>query len=258
MHLYHTAAIHTYRRFEQLIWLSVKTASLAHHAQPGQIALVRHSQPGLDPLLWTTLFLAGADPGTGTVEFLIDPRDPTVIWLSELSPGTTLDLCVPGGKHFSLKPTTQTLLLAGTGSALPALLFLARQQASRQNIALFMAGETGFMPPPFLLPPTVEIQFSLAGEATLFDLLTSSPQSPLRWADQIGLALPPTMLAPAENIIRSTRLRWQPGLAQVVVAGSLPCGLGVCRACQIETRRGWQRRCVEGPVFDLYDLRLSM
>lgn len=117
MHLYHTATIHTYRQFEQLIWLSVKAASLARHAQPGQVALVRHSQPGLDPLLWTTLFLAGADPATGTVEFLIDPRDPAVIWLSDLSPGTALDLCVPGGKHFSLKPTTQTLLLAGTGAA---------------------------------------------------------------------------------------------------------------------------------------------
>lgn len=255
MQLYYTAAIHERYQFESLVWLSITAPGLARVAQPGQYALVRSSR-SLDPLLWPAVFLAGADVAKGEVELIIDPRDPALAWLIDLPAGAILDLCAPLGTPFAPASATHTLLLAGVGTALPALLFVARRYAGRLSIALLLAGDKGYLPPPFLLPETVEVQTSAAGEGGLFELLAAhAPSSPIRWADQVLFALPPSLLGQAAAAMRSARLRWDRGLAQVVVAGPLPCGLGICRACQIETRNDWQRRCVEGPVFDLRDLR---
>jgi dihydroorotate dehydrogenase electron transfer subunit len=257
MQLYYSATIQEYRQFEHLIWIRLVAPSLARTARPGQFAMISQRQTySLDPLLWSAIFLAGADPTDGTVELLIDPRDSTRSWLLDLREGTILDLGVPSVNTCAINPTTQTLLLAGVGNTLPALLFLARRYAGKLNVSLLMAGDDGFVPPPFLLPATVEVQISSTGESALFDLLTTMDQNPLRWADQIVLGLPSLFVNRAANLIRTTRLRWDHGLVQVILDGSLPCGLGICRVCQIETRQGWQRRCVEGPVFDLRDLRL--
>ena len=257
MQLYYSATIQEYRQFEHLIWIRLVAPSLARTARPGQFAMISQRQTySLDPLLWSAIFLAGADPTDGTVELLIDPRDSTRSWLLDLREGTILDLGVPSVNTCAINPTTQTLLLAGVGNTLPALLFLARRYAGKLNVSLLMAGDDGFVPPPFLLPATVEVQISSTGESALFDLLTTMDQNPLRWADQIVLGLPSLFVNRAANLIRTTRLRWDRGLVQVILDGSLPCGLGICRVCQIETRQGWQRRCVEGPVFDLRDLRL--
>lgn len=256
MHPYYTATIRERRQIEGLVWLSLAALELARTAQPGQYALARPSR-SLDPLLWPVIFLAGADPTKGLVELLIDPRQPATAWLVDLPVGITLDLCAPLGTPFVPAPATQTLLLAGAGAALPALLFAARRHARRLSIALLLAGNERYLPPPFFLPETVEVQTSSAGDTALFDLLAAhTPSSPIRWADQILFALPPDLLSQASAAMRMARLRWERGLAQVVVAGPMPCGLGVCRACQIETRNGWQRRCVEGPVLDLRDIRL--
>ncbi len=257
MQLYYTATIQEYRQFEHVIWIRLVAPPLARTVRPGQFAMISQRQThSLDPLLRSAVFFAGADPNSGTVELLIDPRDPTLIRLVDLPEGTILDLGVPAVNTCAIHSTTQTLLLAGVGSTLPALMFLARQYAGTLNVSLLMAGDDGFVPPPFLLPATVEVQISSAGESALFDLLTTTDQNPLRWADQIVLALPSLFLDRASNLIHTTRLRWDRGLVQVILSGSLPCGLGICRVCQIETRQGWQRRCVEGTVFDLRDLRL--
>ncbi len=261
MQIYYTTPIRERHQFNNLIWLRLEAPALARIARPGQFVLARSTPaPSLDPLLRQPFFLAGADPSTGMIELLIDPRETAATLVAEASVGATLDLCAPPVNPFTLAPTTQTLLLAGAGPSLPALLFLARYVAARMSVALFMAGDPGYLPPPFLLPPTVEVQVSAEGSAGLFTLLnatTTLAAHPARWADQLALALPLALIAPAAAVIRSTRLRWERGFAQVALAGPLPCGLGICRACQIETRQGWQRRCSEGPVFDLRDVRVA-
>ncbi|WP_298821294.1 iron-sulfur cluster-binding protein [Chloroflexus sp.] len=255
MQLYYTAAVRERRRFEHLIWVALAAPELARAAQPGQFVLFR-SWVSLDPLLWPALFLAGADPTTGTVELLIDPRDPSGMWMIDLPVGATVELCMPSCAIFTPAPTTQTLLLAGVGSALPALLFLARRTADRRSVTLALAGEAGFLPPPFLLPATVEMLSSTDGEKGLFELITApAPRHALQWADQVVFGLPSHLIGQAIAAVRAARLRWEDGFAHVIMTGPLPCGLGVCQACQIETRQGRQRRCVDGPLFDLRVVR---
>ncbi|MGB9632969.1 MAG: hypothetical protein ACPL8I_06560 [Chloroflexaceae bacterium] len=35
----------------------------------------------------------------------------------------------------------------------------------------------------------------------------------------------------------------------------MPCGVGACQGCLVETRDGARLGCKDGPVFDLRDLR---
>jgi dihydroorotate dehydrogenase electron transfer subunit len=77
----------------------------------------------------------------------------------------------------------------------------------------------------------------------------------VQWADQICAGLPEEQLRPLADAVRAGRMRWQPGFAQVALAGAMPCGVGSCLACLVETRDGWRTRCKDGPVFDLRALR---
>ncbi|MEF3273406.1 MAG: hypothetical protein K6356_03260 [Chloroflexus sp.] len=256
MQLYYSTLIRERRYVDHLVWLVLAAPELARAVRPGQFVLIRPSL-GLDPLLWPSVFLAGADPIAGVVELLVDPRDMAGKWLIDRPAGSSIDLCLPSCTTFTPAPTTQTLLLAGTGAALPALIFLARRLANRLSVTLVLAGDAGYLPPPFLLPAMVEVQTSPHGEATLFELIAAQPppRHPLQWADQVVFALPLPLIGQAVTAVRAARLRWEAGFAHVIVTGSMPCGLGICQACQIETRQGWQRRCIDGPLFDLRDLR---
>jgi dihydroorotate dehydrogenase electron transfer subunit len=180
-------------------------------------------------------------------------------------PGSQLDLYGPIGTGFALDERTRHLLLAGTGPALPALIFLSVVAVRRQIavVLLAAAAEPRLLPSPRLLPADVEYQSSEEGEQGLAALLGGTARatlpalsgSPVAWADQVCLALTAPLLGPASDAVRAGKLRWERGFATAALAGAMPCGLGVCLGCQVETRDGARLLCKEGPIFDLRELR---
>jgi dihydroorotate dehydrogenase electron transfer subunit len=188
-----------------------------------------------------------------------------MIWLDRQHAGTPLDLFGPLGTPFTLDTRTRTLLLIGVGEGLGGLFLLARA-ALRQHAAVVLltaAPTADLLPPPFLLPAAVEYRGSDAGERSIADLLygdtppadrATATSELIAWADQIGATLPPALLPPLISAVRTTRLRWQRGFAQVILPGAMPCGTGACLGCLIETHNGMRTRCKDGPVFDLRDM----
>lgn len=262
---YHEPVILERRELGALALLRLYAPELARAAKPGQLVLVRCAPPGGDdPLLRRPLFLAGADGAAGAVELLVAPDERGLAWLAAQPAGARLDLYGPIGAGFSLDGRAGNLLLAGAGPALPALLFLARAAAARAAaILLLAAGPPDRLPPPYLLPPEVEYQTSDGGDVGLLALLAATGRSslpalagsPIAWADQVFLALTDDLVAGAAEAVRAGRMRWERGFATVALAGPLPCGLGTCLACPVETRDGPRLRCKEGPLFDLRELR---
>lgn len=261
---YHEAVILERRELGRLALLTLHAPELARGARPGHAVLARCAPPGADdPLLRRAVYLAGADGAAGVVELLLAPEERGLAWLAAQPVGARLDLYGPLGPGFALDGRAGNLLLAGAGPALPALLFAARAAAPRASVVLLAAGPPGLLPPPYLLPPEVEYQTSDAGEAGLPGLLGTGGRaalpalagSPVAWADQVLLALTDELAAPAAEAVRAGRLRWGRGFALAALAGPMPCGLGTCQACQVETRDGPRLRCKDGPVFDLRDLR---
>jgi dihydroorotate dehydrogenase electron transfer subunit len=128
-------------------------------------------------------------------------------------------------------------------------------------VLLAAAPSSERLPQPFLLPPDTEYQSSAEGAAALVGLLGAPAPgrsifaSPIAWADQICLAITDDLVAPAADAVRAGRMRWGRGFAQAALAGPMPCGVGTCQSCLIDTRDGLRSRCKDGPVFDLRDLR---
>lgn len=262
---YHEPVILERRELGALALLTLHAPDLARGARAGQAALVRCAPAGADdPLLRRAVFFAGADAGAGVVELLVGPGERGLAWLAAQPVGARLDLYGPVGAGFAVEGRVGNLLLAGAGPALPGLFFLARALAPRAaNVVLLAAGAPGSLPPPYILPPEVEYQTSADGDEGLLALLGAGGRapvpalsgSPVAWADLICLALSAPLVAGAAEAVRAGRMRWARGFAQAAVAGPMPCGLGVCLACPVETRDGARLRCKEGPVFDLRDLR---
>lgn len=262
---YHEPVILERRELGALALLTLYAPELARAARAGQALLVRCAPQGADdPLLRRPLFFSGADGGAGVVELLVAPEERGLAWLAAQPVGARLDVYGPVGAGFAVEGRVGNLLLAGAGPALPALFFLARALAPRAaNVVLLAAGTPMSLPPPYILPPEIEYQTSAGGDDGLLALLGAGGRtpvpalsgSPVAWADLICLALTEPLVVGAADAVRAGRLRWGRGLAQAAVAGPMPCGLGTCLACPVETRDGVRLRCKEGPVFDLRDLR---
>ncbi|GAB4214616.1 MAG: hypothetical protein OHK0022_53370 [Roseiflexaceae bacterium] len=264
----------------QLFWLTLHAPELARAVRPGQYLLLRCAPPGsADPLLRRALFVAAAEEQLGQIGLLYAASERGLDWLSRARAGDTLDALGPFGTPFALDRRTRTLLLAGQGPALAALLLLARQHSARGGSVALLAGasDPALLPPAFLLPADVEYQ-SVVGRAV--ELLErrpapapqpgkkskanpptapssqpgSDPTGLIVWADQLCAALPEDQLEPLAEAVRAVKYRWERGFAGVLLDGPLVCGVGACGVCAVETRKGQRLRCSDGPVFDLRDV----
>lgn len=264
---YYTARIHERRSIGHLTMLRLYSPELAQATRPGHLLMVRCApEASFDPLLRRAVAVANSDPVNASITLLVAPTERGLHWLAAQSLDATLDLYGPVGTSFALDRRTQRLLLAGSGAALPSLLFLAAQAVARrcEVVLLAAADRADLLPPAFLLPSDVEYQTSDQGMAGLISML-ASPQrtllpalngSVIAWADQVAFAGEAALIAPAADAIRAGRMRWERGFAHIALDGALPCGLGICQSCSIITRDGVRLRCKDGPVFDLRDLRL--
>jgi dihydroorotate dehydrogenase electron transfer subunit len=80
-----------------------------------------------------------------------------------------------------------------------------------------------------------------------------SAEPALEWADYVAVDAPLEAL-PALSELRLEE-KAQGKTVQILVAGPMPCGIGVCGACAVPARRrGWKMACVDGPVFSGEDL----
>ncbi len=252
---YHEPIVVERRELDGAVWLTLLAPELARAVQPGQLALIRCAPPtSADPLLRRPLFCAGAAAQAGTVTLFVVPAEPGLSWLTLQPLGARLDVYGPVGAPFMLADRTRNLLLAGSGAALPALLFLAQRAVAQQCAVVLVAAAVTPLPPPYLLPPEVEYQ-SVAAEDALYPTLRAGSPALLAWADQLCTAVPEGALSGLIDVVRSVRLRWERGFAQVALDGPAPCGTGICLACSVETRSGLRLRCKDGPVFDLREFR---
>jgi dihydroorotate dehydrogenase electron transfer subunit len=247
-----TATVADRRSFGPLTYLTLHVPEIARGVRPGQYLLVRCTTPGnADPFLGRALFVAASDPQAGFVRLLFVADEPGLLWLSTQGQGNEVSLVGPLGKPFQLEKSTRHLLLIGAGATLPALLMLAQEAAQREVAVVLHAGATepSLLPPPFLLPATVEYQsFDTTGEERSY-------MQSLPWADQVAAALALEDIGPLVEAVRRAKIRWERGYGQVALSGPLPCVSGTCLGCLIDTREGMRLRCKDGPVFDLRDLR---
>lgn len=194
---------------------------------------------------------------------LLPPTGP----LRRLVPGDELDCIGPFGRGFSLPPAAYNLLLiaqySGFGvneeqhSVTFMLTLIDQALADGKSVLLVQEAPTvAQLFPPAVLPLGVEVRLITedgsrghAGKA--LDILPEFAQ----WADQVCAVGHPEWYRDLVRVLREHRLSVGEGLAWGLIAPEImPCGLGVCGGCAVDSGRGYQLACTDGPVFDLIKL----
>jgi dihydroorotate dehydrogenase electron transfer subunit len=195
--------------------------------KPGQYLLAHRT--GSDEPLATPLFSAG-----NLVDGFLSASSLPDDWY----PGTTLSLRGPFGHGFILPPGARKVALVAwdvSPAFLLGLIPLAREQGA--GISLVCQN------PPEDLPADIEIDPpSALGEIS-------------GWTDYMAIA-------GGRESIRGWRGRFNhqeqlrlPREAQALVLTPIPCGgMGKCGVCYLETKRGMDLVCEDGPVFQLSDV----
>jgi len=242
--------------------LRLRAPELASAGRPGQFVMVRCAEEGsYDPLLRRPLALHRLDRAAGEVELLVRVAGRGTAWLAVRQPGDPLDILGPLGRGFELDRRTRNLLLVAGGMGIAPLRAAADEGLARGcAVTLVLGARTrGELYPPALLPPPVEVHLATddgsCGPACLVTDLLSDPETGLlSWADQLLACGPRLMLQALAPIVRAGRFRPRAGFAQVSLETAMACGVGACLGCVVQTRKGYQRVCQEGPVFDLRDI----
>jgi dihydroorotate dehydrogenase electron transfer subunit len=183
---------------------------------------------------------------------------------NHMIPGGELDCIGPLGKGFPLPAGAYHLLLLaqhtgfGVSEGQHCVTFLLtlidQALAAGQSVLLVHEAPTAQeLFPPAGLPPNVEVRLktedgSLGQAGTALDLLPELAQ----WADQVYAVGAAQWYGDLVRVLGDHRMHLREGLVWGLIAPDImPCGLGVCDGCAVETGRRYQLACSDGPVFDL-------
>ena len=171
------------------------------------------------------------------------------------TPGQIVNLVGPVGKPIPAHPATRALLLIAWDASPASLLMLADLTLGRGGaVTLALIGHARRYPLD-ALPAELEVLF-----AADLDGWPERERS-LTWADQVIAVAPPAFASPAYSrlleAIRLARLEVAAGFALGLFHAPMPCGVGACQACLVSLKGGDVAACVEGPAFDLLEVRIG-
>jgi len=221
---------------------------------PGQFVHVRISDR-YPPLLRRPFSILKVQ-GKSSIELLYKVVGTGTRFLSGMKKGQSLDIIGPCGNGYSIPDKGGNVLLAGGGTGIVSLVFLAERLARDRDFSTHVIigakEKTGIL---------CENDFSKAGcrvsvatedgsrgfEGRVTELLDelSSEVSPA----VIYACGPGPMLKEVARISARRRIPCQVSLEE-----RMACGIGACMGCAVKTRTGgngmgYRRVCADGPVF---------
>jgi NAD(P)H-flavin reductase len=194
-----------------------------------------------------------------------------VQWHPVTIAGAKLVIERPAGEHYDVGQVVDVLGLVGQP---------IRFRRNLRNV-LLVAYDTPptplLMTIPWLMGNKVSVTLVLLGTARQYDTAHLNPEvevikgdddlnwqnqvMTVGWADQV-LAVVHT----DDELGRFKKLvaRFEERRAIIpqnylfgIFNGDLPCGVGACHACMLQTRQSWSLVCTDGPAFDLTQITLD-
>jgi dihydroorotate dehydrogenase electron transfer subunit len=250
-----------------LTWFAAPEVVLS--AEPGQFVMLRCVEPRLqdesrspapllpdDPLLPRPMSIhrlrRSADGHEWSILYDVVGRG--TAWLASRRPGDLVLCWGPLGNGYTVRPTSHQLLLVAGGIGAAPLVWLADEAVAQgKSVTLVLGGRSSDQIfPASLLPPEVEVVVTTEdGSLGQPGLATEAFAEHLEWCDQAFACGPNAMFQAMSEAMRRLRVR-RP--VQVLLEEHMGCGTGMCYGCAIETRRGMQLVCRDGPRFELRDV----
>ncbi|MBU1113471.1 MAG: dihydroorotate dehydrogenase electron transfer subunit [Candidatus Omnitrophica bacterium] len=230
--------------------LKIHSPYLAKKSQPGQFLHLKISSV----ILRRPFSIHKVEGNTVFILFRVRGRGTKA--LSQIKKGKVLDIIGPLGKGFDFKNNRENILIAG-GIGVAPLVFLAQKLKGTKNLVLLGAKnksevicENEFKKLGFAVKLATD-DGSRGYKGTAISLLKHI----LRTTDD-GRRTTIYACGPKEMFLEISKvLKKYPRInCQVSFEQFMGCGLGICCACVIETKNGYQKVCKDGPVFDIKDI----
>lgn len=218
--------------------LTIDAPDLARSMQAGQGALVRDPNT-FDPYLRRTAWLYRIENGCVTFAVRADDR-----LMRRLKPGDWVDVLAPIGNAITFDVNAKRVLLIGEGEHIAHLIAIAEHAIEQKREVVLVHHAIDKIFPAHLLAPEIEYHTDPANAELMM------------WADTLVLNGSQEFYQMIADLVRAARYRLETGFARALIDMPMPCGTGECFACAINTRRGVECACVDGPWFDLSDLEL--
>jgi dihydroorotate dehydrogenase electron transfer subunit len=241
--------------------LRLLAPEIAAAAQPGQFIQLRAGAASCtDPLLPRPISIYRIDQKNGAVELIYKAVGRGTALFAALTTGQTLETFGPIGQGFTVPKDAVAVALVAGGVGMPPLFALAETlRVSRPNtvIDLFYGGRR--RSDLLELDRWRELGINLAvatedGSFGTVGLVTQILAEQLQKVDYHYLAAcgPQPMLKAVQQLALEHRL---PG--EFSLEAHMACGVGACLGCTCRTNQGYRRVCVDGPVFNLSEVKLD-
>jgi dihydroorotate dehydrogenase electron transfer subunit len=230
------------------MWL--EAPEIAAISRPGQFLMVRCGD-NHDPLLRRPLSIHRVTEA-GQIALLFDVAGRGTLLLSRHRQGDSLDLLGPLGNGFSIRPGSRRLLLVAGGAGVAPLLFLGVRALDQGCLVTLLMGaqNASLLYPLSTLPSGIVcLTTTEDGSAGVKGLATELIATCADQADQVFACGPTAMYRSmaCDDVLTAKPI-------QISLEIMMGCGVGACYGCTVVTRRGVQRVCRDGPVFELGDI----
>jgi NAD(P)H-flavin reductase len=220
--------------------------------QAGQFYMLRSAQrwgggeaerPFL-PRAFSVLRAAEGDDGALELQFLLEDVGPGTNRLCELGPGHALELVGPLGNGFTAPRDGRRALLVGGGVGIAPLAVWQDQLESEAVVLLGFRDSPHAAGAELLEAAQVATNDGSHGHHGLVTDLLDDELDADGHAEVYACGPPPML----EAVRLLCAVREIP--AQLALESGMACGFGACFGCVVETRSGYVRLCLDGPVLD--------
>lgn len=219
---------------------------------PGQFVQVKvESSP--ETFLRRPISIHSVDYEKNTIKILIQVVGKGTKTLANLKNGDFLNVIYPLGNSFSLPAGTGKSLLVGGGCGIAPLLFLGNYLKSKGYVADVLLG---FRNSERIIEYNEYLKIGKVflttedGSAGEKGYATDHSQFISQHYDKIYCCGPEPMMKALALYSKKNNIA-----CEVSLENLMACGIGACLCCVIDTRNGNLCTCIDGPVFNINDLK---
>ncbi|MEI6047910.1 MAG: dihydroorotate dehydrogenase electron transfer subunit [Bacteroidota bacterium] len=220
--------------------------------KPGQFAQVRvDGSP--ETFLRRPISIHDVDYGKNTLKLLIQITGKGTETLSKLRNGDFLNLIYPLGNSFSLPRENEKILLAGGGCGVAPLLFLGKHLKLNGYIPDILLGfrnsERIIEFDEYLKIGKVFLTTEDGSRGEKGYVTNHSVFSRVKY-DRIYCCGPDSMMRVIAGFCKNNNIT-----CEVSLENLMACGIGACLCCIVDTLKGNLCTCIDGPVFNINELK---
>jgi len=220
--------------------------------KPGQFLQVRvDGSP--ETFLRRPISIHDIDYDNNTIKLLIQIAGKGTETLSKLRKDDILNIIYPLGNSFSVPGLKEKVLLVGGGCGIAPLLYLGKWLKALGNAPDILLGfrnsERIIEYDEYLKIGKVFLTTEDGSQGEKGFVTAHSILSTLKY-DRIYCCGPDSMMKAVAKYSRKNNI-----VCEVSLENLMACGIGACLCCIVETVKGNLCTCIDGPVFNINDLK---